>query len=91
MVNNNHGLLQDKRGDDRGYQNVPGATSSDLWQFSDVDMAKVAESMGAFGIRVDRPGDIQGALEQALASGRPTVVDVVTDPQDSESPVPWAP
>ena len=91
VVNNNHGLLQDKRGDDRGYQNVPGATSSDLWQFSDVDMAKVAESMGAFGIRVDRPGDIQGALEQALASGRPAVVDVVTDPQDSEAPVPWAP
>ena len=91
VVNNNHGLLQDKRGDDRGYQNVPGATSSDLWQFSDVDMAKVADSMGAFGIRVNRPGDIQGALEQALASGRPAVVDVVTDPQDSEAPVPWAP
>ena len=47
--------------------------------------------MGALGIRVDRPGDIQSALEQALASGRPAVVDVVIDPKDSESPVPWAP
>ena len=91
VVNNNRGLLQNKRGDDRGYANVDGADSSELWQFNDVDLAKVAESMGALGIRVDRPGDIQSALEQALASGRPAVVDVVTDPKESESPVPWAP
>ncbi len=91
VVNNNRGLMQNKRGDDRGYANVDGADSSELWQFNDVDLAKVAESMGALGIRVDRPGDIQSALEQALASGRPAVIDVVTDPHDSESPVPWAP
>ena len=91
VVNNNHGLLQDKRGDDRAYQAVPGANSSDLWEFNDVDLAKVAEAMGAYGIRVSQPGDIQGALEQALASGRPAVVDVATDPLDSEAPVPWAP
>ena len=91
VVNNNRGLMQNKRGDDRGYANVDGADSSELWQFNDVDLAKVAESMGALGIRVDRPGDIQSALEQALASGRPAVIDVVTDPMDSESPVPWAP
>ena len=91
VVNNNHGLIQDKRGDDRAYSNVPGANSADLWYFNDVDMAKVAEAMGAYGIRVDQPGDIRGALEQALASGRPTVVDVATDPADSTSPIPWAP
>ena len=91
VVNNNHGLLQDKRGDDRAYQAVPGANSADLWEFNDVDLAKVAEAMGAYGIRVNQPGDIQGALERALASGRPAVVDVATDPLDSESPVPWAP
>ncbi len=91
VVNNNRGLMQNKRGDDRGYANVDGADSSELWQFNDVDLAKVAESMGALGIRVDRPGDIQSALGQALASGRPAVIDVVTDPHDSESPVPWAP
>ena len=91
VVNNNHGLLQDKRGDDRAYQAVPGSHSSDLWEFNDVDMAKVAEAMGAFGIRVDQPQDIQGAIEEALASGRPAVVDVVTDPLDSEAPIPWSP
>ena len=91
VVNNNHGLLQNKRGDDRGFANVEGADSSEIWEFNDVDLAKVAESMGAFGIRVTRPGDIQSAIEQALASGRPAIVDVVTDPADSEAPVPWAP
>ena len=91
VVNNNHGLLQDKRGDDRAYQAVPGSRSSDLWEFNDVDMAKVAEAMGAFGIRVDQPQDIQSAIEEALASGRPAVVDVVTDPLDSEAPIPWSP
>ena len=91
VVNNNQGLLQNKRGDDRGYANVEGADSSELWQFNDVDLSKVAESMGAFGIRVTQPGDIQSAIEQALASGRPAIVDVATDPADSEAPVPWAP
>ena len=91
VVNNNHGLLQNKRGDDRGFANVEGADSSEIWEFNDVDLAKVAESMGAFGIRVTRPGDIQSAIEQAIASGRPAIVDVVTDPADSEAPVPWAP
>jgi acetolactate synthase-1/2/3 large subunit len=91
VVNNNQGLLQNKRGDDRGYANVEGADSSELWQFNDVDLSKVAESMGAFGIRVTQPRDIQNAIEQALASGRPAIVDVATDPADSEAPVPWAP
>jgi acetolactate synthase-1/2/3 large subunit len=35
--------------------------------------------MGCLGIRVERPGDIQSALEQALAADRPAVVDVVSD------------
>ena len=91
VVNNNHGLIQDKRGDDRSYENVPGTNSADLWEFNDVNMAKVAEAMGAYAIRVDQPGDIRGALEQALASGRPALVDVATDPLDSSSPTPWAP
>jgi acetolactate synthase I/II/III large subunit len=44
-----------------------------------VNFSKVAESLGCFGIRVEKPGDIRSALEKALASGRPAVVDVVTD------------
>jgi acetolactate synthase-1/2/3 large subunit len=35
--------------------------------------------MGALGIRVEKPGEIAGALAHALAAERPTVIDVVTD------------
>ena len=91
VINNNRALSQDRRGDERAYQGIEGGSPEDLWQFTDVDLSKVAESMGCFGIRVEKPGDIQSALDQAFASGRPAVVDVVTDQYDSEAPVPWAP
>ena len=65
---------------------VPGANPADLWEFSGVDMAKVAEAIGAYGTRVDQPGGIRSALEQALAPGRPAGVGVATDPLDSEAP-----
>jgi acetolactate synthase-1/2/3 large subunit len=46
--------------------------------FSDMDFAAIARSMGVNGIRVEEPGDIRAALTEALGSGVPTVVDVVT-------------
>ena len=35
--------------------------------------------MGALGIRVEKPGDFEGALAKALAAKRPVIIDVVTD------------
>ena len=35
--------------------------------------------MGCFAIRVERTVDISIALEQALAAGKPAVVDVASD------------
>ena len=40
-----------------------------------VNFAKVAESMGCVGIRVEKPADIRSALDKALACGKPAVVD----------------
>ena len=37
-------------------------TQQKLRVFEDVDFARVAESMGCLGIRVERPGEIRGAL-----------------------------
>ena len=89
VVNNNHSLNQEKRGNERTYG---GQTpeSDELWMLSDINFAKLAESMGCFGIRVDRPDQIQGAMEQAFASGKPAVVDVVTD-IDGIAPAAWSP
>ena len=91
VINNNSALSQDQRGDQRAYEGIEGGAPEELWRFTDTDFSKVAESMGCFGIRVERPGDIQSALEQAFASGRPAVVDVVTDQLDSLAPAPWSP
>lgn len=53
--------------------------SGHMWRFSDVNFAAIAEAMGAKGIRVTKPSDLTGAIEQAVAINRPTVVDVVCD------------
>jgi acetolactate synthase-1/2/3 large subunit len=45
----------------------------------EVSFAKVAEDLGCFGVRVEKPDGIRPAFEQALASGRPAVVEVVSD------------
>lgn len=45
------------------------------------DFARLAELFGADGYRVDQPGAFAEALAQALASGRPAVIDVIVDPE----------
>ena len=78
VVNNNHSLNQEKRSNERTYAGEPG-NSDELWHFLDIDFSKIAQSIGCFGIRVEQPGQIESALEQALACGKPAVVDVATD------------
>ncbi|HLG10830.1 MAG TPA: thiamine pyrophosphate-binding protein [Dehalococcoidia bacterium] len=45
-----------------------------------VSLAKIAQDFGCFGVRVEKPDEVRGALDAALASGRPAVVEVVSDP-----------
>jgi pyruvate dehydrogenase (quinone) len=48
--------------------------------FKNPNFAKVAEAMGARGIRLEEPGDVKGALADALAyDDGPVVVDAVVD------------
>jgi acetolactate synthase-1/2/3 large subunit len=44
------------------------------------DYAGMARSMGAEGRLVEKPGDLAGQLQAAIASNRPTVLDVRVDP-----------
>src|SRR6202050_4561551 len=49
--------------------------------FKNPNFAKVAEAMGAKGIRIEQPGDVREGLAAALAhKGGPVVVDAVVDP-----------
>jgi acetolactate synthase-1/2/3 large subunit len=79
VVNNNGGGNQSKRGFDRVYGGQQTPKARELWTFSKVNFARLAEDMGALGIRVETPSAFPAALAQALAANRPAVIDVVTD------------
>jgi acetolactate synthase-1/2/3 large subunit len=79
VVNNNGGGNQSKRGFDRVYGGQQTEKARELWTFSKVNFARIAEDMGALGIRVESAAAFPAALAQALAAGRPAVIDVVTD------------
>jgi acetolactate synthase-1/2/3 large subunit len=46
----------------------------ELWN---PDFAAMARSMGGEGVRIEKPGDLGSALEQAVKSQKPTVLDVI--------------
>jgi acetolactate synthase-1/2/3 large subunit len=79
VVNNNASGNQSKRGFDRAYGGEQTPQARELWTYRMVDLARVATDIGALGIRVERAADFPGALEKALKSGKPALIDVVTD------------
>ncbi|WRZ89816.1 pyruvate dehydrogenase [Streptomyces sp. NBC_01007] len=44
------------------------------------DFAAVARACGAYGVRVEKPKQLAGALKDAFAHKGPALVDIVTDP-----------
>jgi acetolactate synthase-1/2/3 large subunit len=79
IVNNNGGGNQSKRGFDRAYGGTQTEQARELWTYNPMNFARIAEGMGALGIRVEQPADIAPALARALAAGRPAIIDIVTD------------
>lgn len=89
VVNNNGQLGQGLRNLRTAYEGRSGRMN-ELYQFEPLDYAAIAESFGCQGIRVTEPGRIAAAIEAALASKQPTVIDVVSDPA-ALAPIPWMP
>src|SRR5262245_14013444 len=79
VVNDNRSLNQETRLFDAAYGGQQRGRAREMWVFEDIDLAKVAEAMGCFAIRVERPSELKGALERAFAANRPAIVDVVSD------------
>ncbi|GAB3658237.1 pyruvate dehydrogenase [Nocardioides korecus] len=50
------------------------------------DFAKVAEAIGMRGVRVERPGDVDEAVREAMAHPGPVLLDVVTNPDEIAVP-----
>ncbi len=50
--------------------------------FKQIDCAKIAEGLGAVGYRIEKPGELKKLLPKAIASGKPTVIDCLIDPDE---------
>jgi sulfoacetaldehyde acetyltransferase len=50
------------------------------------DFSAIAQSMGAEGRRVEDPGDLSDAFRGAIASDRPSVIEVMVDPEELAEP-----
>jgi sulfoacetaldehyde acetyltransferase len=48
--------------------------------------AAIAQDMGATGVRIEHHADIGKAVKEALASDRPTVIEIMTDPKVLNEP-----
>jgi pyruvate oxidase len=57
-----------------GYENW----QTDLF---DYDFADYAEHSGGLGIKVTEPSELEAAVEKALSSNKPAIVDIDTDPR----------
>jgi acetolactate synthase I/II/III large subunit len=90
LVNDNRSLNQEIGPYTLAYGGRLHGRHHELWHFNDVDLAAVARSMGATGIRVTRPGQLGDALSAALEADGPAVIDVVTD-IDVVAPVAYLP
>lgn len=87
-VNNNHSLNQEQPIFYRAYDQHPSNKQGEMWHFSRIDFAKVAESMGAVGIRVEKPRELKSALDRALSCGKPAVIDIQSD-IEALAPTAW--
>ena len=46
---------------------------------------QVAQALGAHGERVEDPAELEGAIERAVAAGKPACVDVLIEPAAAPS------
>jgi len=88
VVNNNNALNQETLIFKQAYGGKPSKKQGEMWHFSEVNFAAIAESTGALGIRVTKPAELRSALDQAISSGRPAVVEVISD-IEALAPNPW--
>jgi len=86
IVSNNETLGMERR----GFLRFCGKALDEAVNFSPQDFAGIAEAFGCFGVRVERPKDIRDAISAAIASKKPSIVDVITESSEYDSEeIPW--
>jgi acetolactate synthase-1/2/3 large subunit len=83
LVNNNSSFAQPRpKLEDWKRKEAPWIGQTD---FAPVNYAAIAESFGCYGARVERPEELANALHNAFESGKPAIVDVVSDKREYAS------
>jgi acetolactate synthase-1/2/3 large subunit len=78
--------------DDRQWGMIKGGQKASFGEryigvdFTDVRYDLVAQAMGCYGERVEEPGEIRPALQRAVKSNKPAVLDIVIDQEANLSP-----
>ncbi len=88
LINNNKSLNQEIDILTDAYGGDIRGRHAELWQFSDVSFAEMARTMGAEGLRVQKPGELAGALDEAFSVDGPCVVEVMTE-MTATAPLAW--
>ncbi|RPI43861.1 MAG: thiamine pyrophosphate-binding protein [Betaproteobacteria bacterium] len=81
VVFNDQGL-----GNERAFQQAHYGGRLFAVDYNNPDFAVIARAFGAHGEQVRKPQELEGALERALASGKPALVEVLID-QNTLAPV----
>ena len=76
MNNGILGMIHDGQG------KTPVAT-----EFVETDYAKIGEAFGAKGVRVRKPEDITPAIKEAMKANVPTVIDIITSPNENHEKI----
>jgi acetolactate synthase-1/2/3 large subunit len=90
IINNNNSGNMAKGSISAIYDDQPTKESQDIWVQNKINFAKIAENMGAVGIRVEKANEIAPAFQKALKLGKPVVIDIATD-IEVVAPKAWEP
>jgi thiamine pyrophosphate-dependent acetolactate synthase large subunit-like protein len=85
VIFNDNGL-----GNERAFQNERYGGRYFAVDYANPDFAALARVFGAHGEQVTQPGELEGAIRRAFASGKPAVVDVIID-KNTLAPVVFRP
>ena len=88
LINNNRSLNQEIAIYEDAYGGELKANHAELWQFSDASFADIARAVGAEAVRVQKPNELSGALDQAFSADGPCVVEVMTE-RTAVAPLAW--
>ena len=79
VINNNNSGNQALRTTRMLYDDKLTDRSNEMFPRTKDNFAKIAEDMGAIGLRVENPGEIKPAFQRALEEELPVVIDIVSD------------